>query len=497
MPPHPPTMAHPDTEPGFTLRNQGFFLKFVTGMQCGVSSRLLEYETDWYEVMQILLAKLEEEPEVQNRFEAAASLALEDWAKLQPGGASLNLKIRVALEEKKYFMGGAGRPGAGAPPGARKSLKLTFNDRFTTQVLFHVRKKSVMRSLKYLSAIAAAAPMVAAEAAELLAASGELPAALAADVRAGWSNCWTERHFRAGLPRCTSEGCICRAERSDAIQKANPKAEDVKAGPSKPLTASERFYARGKLIRERELKAETKTQRLKRLASLKEAPKEKLNYSYETRSAAAAAERFYERGKKIKEKRGQKQLNDLNDYISGTVKKGKEKDATHNKTNGNKKAMQDEKNEDYQKLQQKYKDLEHKFNSFKKDQAKKSAIQANKYKKLEEKMKALVKKKDTSGADEVEKVDMSTIKDLLPAPMYKKLEEKLKAHKQTGKSLADKNKALVGSNIQNSSQAKPKAEAVNNKCGKCPKIFANQNNLTKHRKFDCSKKKIMKPRMQG
>merc|ERR1712129_321692 len=120
------------------------------------------------------------------------------------------------------------------------------------------------------------------------------------------------------------------------------------------------------------------------LASLKEAPKEKLNYSYETRSAAAAAEKFYERGKKIKEKRGQKQLNDLNDYISGTVKKGKEKerDATHNKTNGNKKAMQDEKNEDYQKLQQKYKDLEHKFNSFKKDQAKKSAIQANKYKKL-------------------------------------------------------------------------------------------------------------------
>merc|ERR1712129_603535 len=114
-----------------------------------------------------------------------------------------------------------------------------------------------------------------------------------------------------------------------------------------------------------------------------------------------------------------------NDYISGTVKKGKEKDATHNKTNGNKKAMQDEKNEDYQKLQQKYKDLEHKFNSFKKDQAKKSAIQANKYKKLEEKMKAIVKKKDTSGADEVEKVDMSTIKDLLPAPMYKKLDEKL------------------------------------------------------------------------
>merc|ERR1712204_133625 len=110
-----------------------------------------------------------------------------------------------------------------------------------------------------------------------------------------------------------------------------------------------------------------------------------------------------------------KQLNDLNDYITGTVKKGKERDATLNKTNGNKKAMQDDKDEDYQMLQQKYKDLEHKFNSFKKDQAKKSAIQANKYKKLEEKMKALVKKKDTSGADEVEKVDMSTIKDLLPA----------------------------------------------------------------------------------
>ena len=72
-------------------------------MQCGVSSRLLEYETDWYEVMEIILSRLQDEQEDKERFEVIASRDLEYWAKMQPGGDSLNLKIRVMLEEKRYF----------------------------------------------------------------------------------------------------------------------------------------------------------------------------------------------------------------------------------------------------------------------------------------------------------------------------------------------------------------------------------------------------------
>ena len=65
-----------------------------------MSSRLLEYETDWYEVMEIILSRLQDEQEDKERFEVIASRDLEYWAKMQPGG---DVKIRVMLEEKRYF----------------------------------------------------------------------------------------------------------------------------------------------------------------------------------------------------------------------------------------------------------------------------------------------------------------------------------------------------------------------------------------------------------
>ena len=92
-----------DTVPGFTMQSENFYLKFITGLQCGVSSRLLEYETDWYEVMEIILSRLQDEQEDKESFEVIAGRDLEYWAKMQSGGNSLNLKIRVMLEEKIYF----------------------------------------------------------------------------------------------------------------------------------------------------------------------------------------------------------------------------------------------------------------------------------------------------------------------------------------------------------------------------------------------------------
>ena len=140
-------MDRADTVPGFLMQSENFFLKFITGLQCGVSSKLLEYETDWYEVMEIILSRLQDEPESKERFEIIASRDLEYWARVQPGGEALNLKIRVVLEEKRYFQ---------PPSGSRKTLRLVFNDRFSTQVLFHVRKKQFLRSLKDLATAAVA-----------------------------------------------------------------------------------------------------------------------------------------------------------------------------------------------------------------------------------------------------------------------------------------------------------------------------------------------------
>ena len=38
---------HPDTVPGFMMQSQNFVLKFISGLQKGVVSKLLEMETDW------------------------------------------------------------------------------------------------------------------------------------------------------------------------------------------------------------------------------------------------------------------------------------------------------------------------------------------------------------------------------------------------------------------------------------------------------------------
>ena len=189
-----------DTVPGFTMQSENFYLKFITGLQCGVSSRLLEYETDWYEVMEIILSRLQDEQEDKERFEVIASRDLEYWAKMQPGGDSLNLKIRVMLEEKRYFE---------PPAGSRKALRLVFNDRFSTQVLFHVRKKVLMRSLLEIAAVSVADLVAGEETLPQLRA--ELPGHLIPEVRRALHNCWTPRFFRTKIVRAPCPAsCSCR-----------------------------------------------------------------------------------------------------------------------------------------------------------------------------------------------------------------------------------------------------------------------------------------------
>ena len=58
-----------DTMPGFKMQSKNFVLKFITGLQKGVCSKLLEFETDWYDMMEILLSRLEDEPVNQHKFQ--------------------------------------------------------------------------------------------------------------------------------------------------------------------------------------------------------------------------------------------------------------------------------------------------------------------------------------------------------------------------------------------------------------------------------------------
>jgi len=212
------------------MQSEHFQLKFVTGMQCGVSSKLLEYETDWYEVMEILLSRLEDEPENCDRFERISSRDLEYWARVQPGGDTLDLRIRVTLEEKRYFP---------PPQGTRKTLKLTFNDRFSTVVIFHARKKNVLRSLKELAAIAVADKLRSESDAELL----EIPRTLVPDVKRAYMNCWTPRYHRAKVVNCP-DWCACKIWTHTYEPDEPVRAAAVKKNSSQRTAAAKKLASK-------------------------------------------------------------------------------------------------------------------------------------------------------------------------------------------------------------------------------------------------------------
>jgi len=215
-------LQHADTVPGFTMQSEGFYLKFVTGLQCGVSSRLLEYETDWYEVMEILLSRLQDEPEHKERFETIASRDLEYWARIQPGGDTLNLKIRVSLEEKRYHL---------PPNGTRKNLRLIFNDRFSTEVIFYARKKMLLKSLKDLAAVSVADHFNTETSIGKL--HGEIPKSLIPDVIKAFNNCWTARFWRTKIVPCPY-WCICKAKKKSPLALSEIKLKTP--NPRRQLT---------------------------------------------------------------------------------------------------------------------------------------------------------------------------------------------------------------------------------------------------------------------
>ena len=117
---------------------------------------------------------------------------------MQPGGDSLNLKISVLLEEKRYFE---------PPLGSRKALRLVFNDRFSTQVIFHVRKKTFLKSLLKISEFAVAELILKEETLARL--ESEIPQNLIPGVSRAFHNCWTPRFYRAKVARCPAS-CVCK-----------------------------------------------------------------------------------------------------------------------------------------------------------------------------------------------------------------------------------------------------------------------------------------------
>merc|ERR1712179_877907 len=155
-----------------------FSIKFMRAKQKKQVSYLLEGETDWKEVMKILLNSLDSFPTNITEVELLSSNKLEEWALTQEGGDELQLKVDVKISEKKYYQ-----------TDSIKHLKLIFNDMFNTVVLFEVGKKQAMKTLRMLSAEMVSSMLNMEEEIFKL----EIPSTLYTDIRTAYKDDWRMR----------------------------------------------------------------------------------------------------------------------------------------------------------------------------------------------------------------------------------------------------------------------------------------------------------------
>lgn len=166
------------TKPGFQMESSMFNIKFMWAKQKKQVSYLLEEETDWKEVMKILLNSLDSFPTNITEVELLSSNKLEEWALTQEGGDELQLKVDVKISEKKYYQ-----------TDSIKHLKLIFNDMFKTVVLFEVRRKQVMKTLRMLSAEMVSSLLNMEEEVYKL----EIPTTLYTNIRTAFKDDWRMR----------------------------------------------------------------------------------------------------------------------------------------------------------------------------------------------------------------------------------------------------------------------------------------------------------------
>ena len=111
---------------------------------------------------------------------------LENWIISQPGAQHLNIKVNATLEEKVYFT---------PPLGLKKRLKISFTDNFKTELLFHIKKKGTLKSLKDLSASAVVDNLKTKEDIAKL----EIPISLIANLVKEFENDWSSRFYRNNI----------------------------------------------------------------------------------------------------------------------------------------------------------------------------------------------------------------------------------------------------------------------------------------------------------
>jgi len=192
-----------ETAPGFTLQSSNFEVRFVSGFQKGVVSEIVEYETDWKEVMVIILDSLEMFPNSVVMTQSILARSLINWVHSHPGAEQLNIKANVTFEEKVFFT---------PPLGSKKSLNILFSDNFKTEVLFHIKKRSTLKTLKHLCSSAVVDNLKKKEDIIKL----EIPISLISNLVKEFGNDWSPKYYRSNINCCKEHVEIIRKFKSQS-----------------------------------------------------------------------------------------------------------------------------------------------------------------------------------------------------------------------------------------------------------------------------------------
>ena len=133
--------------------------------------------------MTIILETLEMFPNNVEAMGRVVAKSLDDWVASHEGAENLNIKATVKMEEKVSFV---------PPLGSTKCARIFFTDKWSTEVVFHIRKKTRLESLR---ALAAAAVVDCVEKEDDIVRL-EIPITLFSNLVKKFRNDWSAKYFR-------------------------------------------------------------------------------------------------------------------------------------------------------------------------------------------------------------------------------------------------------------------------------------------------------------
>ena len=199
-------MEEVKVELGSVTYSEHFELTFVSGAQKVYFgfSYFCAVRTINCELMGVILAELEHDPDTLHSFEQRLQSSIWCWVGVNPGHESRN--IEVTLDEGCCDL---------LPHGMWKRVNISINCSYSTMLRFRVRKKVQLKSLMELSSIVVAGCLLVESDCNLL----EVPRDLIADIRRGFQSRWTHSSHRVKMHGGSCQLCKEHLECASCICK--------------------------------------------------------------------------------------------------------------------------------------------------------------------------------------------------------------------------------------------------------------------------------------